>query len=40
MKGTLSDWVLESVAETKILEILPYSLAEGAKKMEEEKEEA
>lgn len=40
MKGTLSDWVLESVAETKILEVLPYSLAKGAKKMEEGKEEA
>lgn len=35
MKGTLSDWTCESIAETKIVEVFKYDLEKESKKLEE-----
>lgn len=38
MKGSLSDYSIESVAETKIIDVFKYSLEEGVKKLENEEQ--
>lgn len=35
MKGTMSDWNLESIVETKILDIFKYDLEKKSKELEE-----
>lgn len=35
MKGTMSDWGLESIVETKILDVFRYDLEKKAKELEE-----
>lgn len=35
MKGTLSDWTCESIAETKIVDVFKYDLKKESKKLEE-----
>lgn len=38
MEGTMSDWNLETVAETKILDVFKYDLAAGATRLSEAKD--
>lgn len=38
MKGTMSDWAIESIAETKIIEAYKYDLQKGAEALSEKTE--
>lgn len=38
MKGTMDDWVIESIAETKIIEAYKYDLTKGAESLSDKTE--